>query len=63
VLPDEFRCPCGATVPVPHQLFVPPARSIQAVCSDSCGRVWEFTYDESGAFTGSVPQPVPQVML
>ena len=58
-----FRCTCGGTVPVPHQLLDPPSKTIQAICSDVCGRVWEFTYDEAGAFTGFPPELVPQVLL
>ena len=62
VIPDEYRCVCGGTIPVPRQLTAPPAEAIQAMCSDLCGRLWEFSYDETGAFTGLSPQLASAVL-
>jgi len=52
----QFPCPCGGTVPVPNQLFHPPSETLRAICTDVCGRVWEFTYDKAGGFSGNSPQ-------
>ena len=58
---DEYQCICGGMVPVPHQMFRPPSTAMQAICSDVCGRVWEFAYFDSGEFTGQAPELVPPV--
>ena len=55
----RLLCICGGTVPVPRQLFEPPSSSLHAICSDNCGQVWEFTYDEAGVLAGSSPKLVP----
>ncbi len=60
MLLSEFRCTCGGVVPVPHQSD-PSQLTMRAICSDACGRMWEFTYDDTGAYTGQVPQLVDQM--
>lgn len=53
-----FECHCGGTVPVPHNPL--KHRAIRGMCSNGCGRWWEFIYDEHGQWINQPPRLVEE---